>query len=156
MINRHNRERAASLIEQLRDGTLSNFDFEAQWPQCRSDRALKAIGSMLWRYYDDLFEHTLTEAYAVSGEAREIFDRCALFLFSDLEYLWPRDDFFDAGVDSGSGLLGLSDTCFDFPDCDPEGTGVGGDIAVWPFMRAAEFDQTRRTHADRVTEPRQE
>lgn len=150
MIDRHDRESAASLVEQLRDGTLSNFDFEAQWPQCRSDRALKAISSMLWRYYDDLFEHRLTEAYALSGEAREIFDRCVLFLLSDLEYRWPRDDFFDAGVDSRSGILGLSDTCCDFPDCDPDGTGIDGDTAVWPFLRAAEYDQARRTRADRV------
>lgn len=148
MINRQDRNSAASLVEQLRDGTLSNLDFEEQWPQRESDRALAAISSMLWHYYDDLFEHRLTEAYALTGEAREIFDRCALFLLSDLEYLWPRDDFFDVRVNNyGSVVLGLSDPCYDFPDCDPEGTGVDGDIAVWPFFRVAECDQMRRTEA---------
>jgi len=147
MIDRRNRNRAASLTEQLRDGELSNLDFEAQWPQKSGDRALKAISSMLWRYYDDLYEHMLTEAHALSSEARAVFDRCVLFLLSDLEYLWPRDDFFDAGVDTRHELLGLSDTCCDSPDCDPDYIGIGGDSAVWPFLNKPDYDQTQHTHA---------
>jgi hypothetical protein len=149
MIDRHDRNRAASLVEQLRDGKVSNFDFEGQWPQRGDDRALKAISSMLWSYYDDLYEHNLTEAHALSGEARELFDRCALFLLSDLEYLWPRDNFVSAGSSTTRGLLGLSGT-WRFPGCDPEDTGASGDVAVWPFLTAADYDQSRRAHAGRA------
>lgn len=154
MIQRNDRDLAARLVEQLRDGTLSNLDFEAQWPDSRGDRALTAISSMLWRYYDDMYEHKLTEADALPDAAREIFDRCALFLLSNLEYVWPRDDFFSGGVDTRSGLLGLSDASWEFPDCDPEGTGPSGDVAAWPFLTVAEYQQTRCTHIEgRENEP---
>ncbi len=144
MIDRHDRDRAAHLVQQLRDGSVSNFDFEGKWPQGGSDRALNAISSMLWHYYDDLHEHTLTEAHALSGGARDLLDRCALFLLSDLEYLWQRDNFISAGFSTPRGSLELSGMC-PLPDCDPVDASTNSDIAVWPFLTAAEHDQTRRT-----------
>jgi len=57
---------------------------------------------MLWRSYSDVHEHTVTEeGHQLSPEVREIFDRCALFLRTDLEYRWPTDNF------AGNGGLGI-------------------------------------------------
>lgn len=147
MIDRRDRDRAAHLVQQLRDGSVSNFAFEGNWPLGGSDRALNAISSMLWHYYDDLHEHTLTEAHALSGEARDLFDRCALFLLSDLEYLWQRDNFISDGFSTPRGWMELSGTCPQ-PDCEPVDASANSDISVWPFLTGAEHDQTRRTYIE--------
>ena len=99
MVDTEPRQRAAELIEKLRDGTISNFDFEESWPRYdKRDRALRAIETMIWRFYSDGHEHTLAEeGHLLTAEGREIFDRCVLFLRTGLEYQWPKDNFIGIG-----------------------------------------------------------
>ncbi len=96
---------AADLVEMLRDGGISNFDFEESWPLYdRRDKAVIAVETMLWRYYDDGFEHKLTdEGHLLDSEGHKTFSRCAAFLRSNLEYEWPDDNFASVG---GFGLPG--------------------------------------------------
>jgi hypothetical protein len=59
---------------------------------------------MLWRFYSDLEQHTLVEeGHMLAAEGREIFNRCILFLRTDLEYQWPKENFTGIG---GLGILG--------------------------------------------------
>jgi hypothetical protein len=44
---------------------------------------------MLWFAYDDLREHRLEGKHALTDEARDVLERCILFLRSDLEYSGP-------------------------------------------------------------------
>ena len=80
------RQRAAELTEEFRDGIISNFDFEEAWPSYdKRDRALKAIETMLWRFYSDGHEQAMVEeGHTLNSEQGEIFNRCVLFLRTDL------------------------------------------------------------------------
>jgi hypothetical protein len=148
MVATESRRRAALLTEQFRDGKISNFDFEESWPRCdRRDRALRAIGTMLWRFYSDGHEHTLVEeGYVLSPEGREIFDRCALFLRTDLEYQWPKENFIGVG---GLGVLGRILTLGLSVFIDRAwrrreerrltAMAVIGEKAAWPFLTTDEY-----------------
>jgi hypothetical protein len=92
MVDVESRRCAAEIVERFRDGTISNFDFEELWPvHDRRDRGLKAIRTLLWRFYDDGHEHTLTEeGHLLTPEGRDLFDRCALFRRTNFEYVWLK------------------------------------------------------------------
>lgn len=104
MVDVQARQQAADLIEKFRDGTISNFEFQDSYPRYdRRDRALRAIETFLWMFYDDCREHTLVEPkHALTPAGRELFERCALFLRTQLEYQWPEDNFI--GID-GLGVV---------------------------------------------------
>ena len=60
------------------------------WPHSnRLDRGLNAVHSMLWFTYDDVRKHKLNP----SPDMLALYDRCILFLKTDLEYKWPYDNF---------------------------------------------------------------
>ncbi len=106
---------------------------------------------MLWRYYDDCREHTMTEeGHLLTPEGRELFDRCALFLRTRLEYLWPEDNFVGIG---GLGIVGRICTLglSVFFDRALERRAMRelevieaiGSTAVWPFFTTEEYSQHR-------------
>lgn len=152
MVDEVARRSAADLVEKFRDGSLSNFDFEESWPLCdRRDRALRAIETMLWRFYDDGFEHKLTdEGHLLNSEGHDIFSRCAAFLRSNLEYEWPDDNFASVG---GFGLpgrvlsLGLSIFVERWLQRREVQTlsnlSVIGANATWPFLTSADLASHR-------------
>ncbi len=144
--------KAADLIIRFRDGHITNFDFDESWPHYdRRDRGLKAVQTMLWRSYSDVHEHTLTEeGHQLSPELHELFDRCALFLRTDLEYEWPYDNFIGIG---GLGIfgriltLGLS-TFLDRAIQKREEQRltqmlVIGTEAAWPFISVTDYERHR-------------
>lgn len=144
MVERIIRDRAASLVERFRDGQISNFDFEAQWPHAKNDRALDAISSVLWGFYDDLHEHKLIEEFALSSEARKLFDRCVLFLYSNLEYVCAETGSIAASSVPAGGILGLSNTGGSFPGSGLVSDDSAGDAAAWPFFTLSDYEQVRR------------
>lgn len=144
MVERIIRDRAASLVEQLRDGQISNFDFEARWPHAKKDRALDAIRSVLWGFYDDLREHKLIEEFGLSREARILFDRCVLFLYSNLEYVGAEDSTTAASSVPAGGILGLSNTGSSFSGSGLVSDDSAGDAAAWPFFTLSDYEQARR------------
>jgi hypothetical protein len=95
MVDREARQRAAEVIRVFRNGKLNNDAFHAEFGLLvRSrDRALRAIESMLWSVSDHSRVHTLEGNDALNREGHALFDRCLLFLQSDLEYEWPQDRF---------------------------------------------------------------
>jgi hypothetical protein len=89
MINRNARDQAASALEEFLKGVISNEEYERRYPNAKDDPALHAIFTQVWLFYSDKSEHTLSGKHALSDEARDAFERCILFLRSDLEFQWP-------------------------------------------------------------------
>jgi len=85
--NKDNRYRkiCSALIERWLEGTITNLEFDDQWPWNSADPGVLDIGKELWRYYDDFDESTLTPQ-TLSEEQRTILERCARFLKSDEPY----------------------------------------------------------------------
>jgi hypothetical protein len=141
MVDPQARRNAAQAVLDFRDCRISNCDFEAKWPRYdKRDRGLLAIETMLWRFYDDLREHKLDEPFALTQEGRDMFDRCALFLETGIEYQWPKDDFIAYGPGTEIVTLGLPDAA----GRELIDLHVIGDDACWPFATRAEFEFYRQ------------
>ena len=89
MITRHARDVAADLLRQLAEGMISNDEYERRYPAAKDDSALQAIFAVVWLFYSDTSDHTLTGQYSLNDDNRLLFQRCILFLKSDLEFQWP-------------------------------------------------------------------
>ena len=154
MVDAEARRRAAELVERFRDGTISNFEFDESWPRCdRRDRGLRAVKTMIWRFYSDLEEHTLTEeGHMLTSDRLDICDRCVLFMRSDLEYAWPEDNFL------GIGGLGIAGRIFTLglsvfidralrrrEERRLHAMQVIGENATWPFLTSREYALHRST-----------
>ena len=94
MVDRFARDQAARLVASFRDGAISSDQFGDQFPRDSEDQALEQIYQMLWFSYDDLHEHKLDDKHPLDPRQREMFDRCVLFLDSNLEYTWPEHSIF--------------------------------------------------------------
>jgi hypothetical protein len=146
MADRQARRSAAVLVRRLRDGMITNDDFEREWPRSTDDRALRAIAPTLWASYSDMYPHTLKGRHSLTDCGRAFFDRCALFLDSDLEYQWPRD-----GCYAGKGLprtlvvlsLGLLLPLYIRQKRRYAEQEAAGESNVWPFIRRSDYEQER-------------
>jgi hypothetical protein len=96
MVYRRKRALAAGVLREFRDGKITNDEYDDRWPRNKGDRVFWAIFDQIWFFYGDVTEYRLTGKYELSPEVRELFDRCILFLESDLEYDWPKAKFGDA------------------------------------------------------------
>jgi hypothetical protein len=147
MVDCEARRRAAQLVRRFGDGEITNDEFEDDWPDSRDDRALRAVGTMLWGSYSDLYPHRLVGKHALAEEGRRLFRRCALFLESDREYEWPRDSFTGIG---GFGpvirvlTLGLSYFADRWIERGHRRARAeleaAGDFGVWPFLQRADYE----------------
>jgi hypothetical protein len=87
MVDRSARIRLSELTTQLASGDVTNCEFEDSIPES-DDPAVAAIAEAIWRYYDDLHEHTLSGRSALTRDGRAVFARIQSFLSTDLEYRW--------------------------------------------------------------------
>lgn len=85
MLDKENRLKAARLIQEFRQGSITNYEFADAFPRS-NDKAIQAISSMLWFSYDDVREHRLTGKRSLTAEGEMLVDRCILFLNTNLEY----------------------------------------------------------------------
>ena len=85
MVDKQSRLKAANLVQDFKSGRITNDEFVAAFPSS-DDAAIMAIRSMLWFCYDDLREHRLTGKWALTDDGENLFNRCILFLKTDLEY----------------------------------------------------------------------
>jgi hypothetical protein len=141
MVDVKGRRRAAALVAQIRDGLITNDQFEDAYPMHSNDRALFAVFMDVWSLYDDLHEHRLE---TLPDEIVQRLRRCELFLKTDLPYEWPRwflsfGTFLLLPVNIVTfGLLGrLLRLKFE----------RAGDATVWPFIRRADYEQLLQTAA---------
>jgi len=123
------RDKAADLIHSLATGQITNREFDGSFPNSR-DRGVSAVYFFVWHFYSDLDEHRLDGRFALSPESRGHFDRCILFLRSDLAYRWPP-------------LV----TCrlFSWLVCLLSRKYETGEREVWPFLRRTDFEFALRS-----------
>lgn len=126
--DRDARDKAAELILRLATAQITNDEFDDNFPQSR-DRGVNAVYIFVWHFYSDLDEHRLEGRFTLSPEARSIFDRCILFLRSDLAYRWPP-------LWSMRPLAWLI--------CRMSRRYEMGERENWPFLRRADLEQALR------------
>ncbi|MEA3059433.1 MAG: hypothetical protein QOE50_845, partial [Sphingomonadales bacterium] len=102
MIDRQKRNVAAKLVRQFRDGEITSDDLESDWPFPSEDKALEAVESRVWAFYDDHRPRRMIGREAASPEERELLTRYAAFLNSPLPYEWSKSNFYALG---GCGVL---------------------------------------------------
>lgn len=124
MVDRESRDKAAQLIRRFAAGHVSNFDYDEQYPVNKSDPVLHQVFCEIWGFYDDIKRHTLTGRHALTGDGKEFFHNCALFLESDLEYECPS-------VNGGTRAQFLR-------MIGKETVAIDEDI--WPFSRQQDLD----------------
>jgi hypothetical protein len=141
MVDVERRRRAASLVAQIRDGVITNDQFDDAYPLKSKDRALFAVFMDVWTLYDDLHEHRLEH---LPDDIIQRLRRCELFLNTDLPYEWPRwylsfGTFVLLPVNIVTfGLVGkLLRMKFE----------RAGEAAVWPFIRRSDFEAATQRRA---------
>lgn len=137
MIDRAARDAAALLIRRFRDGSLTNDALEDQWPAKSDDRALTALASMVWRFYDDNRTHNLGNPHP---ETVVELTRYAAFLDTELPYEWSLDRFdtIDWRGLANCLTLGVIPALSNRVESQYQAILGEGDVAVWPFTRAAD------------------
>jgi hypothetical protein len=147
MIDRKNRDLAATLVRQLRDGAITSDDLETDWPIQSDDKALEAVASAVWGLYDDHRPRRMTGRHAASPEEREALTRFAAFLDSPLPYEWSKSNFYGLGgcgilVILSFGLLWPVDWWIKRRNAHNEAElRQEGDFEFWPFIRRADCDR---------------
>lgn len=91
MVNLTARKQAAEVLGQFYHCEINNDQFVDQWFEIKSkDIVLKKVFWLVWGFYDDLHTHKLEGKHALSQTGKDLFERCILFLKSDVEYPWPK------------------------------------------------------------------
>ena len=146
MIDRLKRDEAAFLIARFASGEIDSDDLESDWPICKEDRALDAVGSMLWLHYDDHKPRRMVGKEAASFEELLLFKRYQAYLQSDLPYEWPEENFIRIGglgalVPLSLGLLRPIDRMIKSKNAKIDAAmEAHGDLSVWPFTSKAQWD----------------
>jgi hypothetical protein len=145
MIDRQKRDEAASLIALFASGEIDSDGLESGWPICKDDRALDAVGSMLWLHYDDHKPRRMVGKDAASSEELLLFARYQAYLESDVPYEWPADNFIrieglGALVPLSLGLLRPIDQMIKSKNAKiDEAMEAHGDLSVWPFTHRTQW-----------------
>lgn len=135
MVDRHSRDIAAEALRDFMEGSISNEQYERRFPRNKDDPALWAVHEQTWLYYSDLTEHTLTGKYALTDAARALYERCLLFLRSDLEFQWPPPK-----IRLRYGILRLLGFGRLLKRREEKEMGIG-EMEVWPFLKKAEYEE---------------
>ncbi|AOR75517.1 hypothetical protein QUC32_14260 [Novosphingobium resinovorum] len=146
MIDRQKRDEAASLIARFASGEIDSDDLESDWPTSKEDRALEAVGSMLWLHYDDHKPRLAVGKDAANPEELTLFARYQAYLHGDLPYEWPEDSFIrieglGALVPLSLGLLRPVDRIIKARNAKIDAAmEQHGDLSVWPFTSRSQWD----------------
>jgi hypothetical protein len=86
------RSRLHKGLDDLINGRITNWNFDPLYYELKDsdDLAVAEIANFSWGlYHDTVGPYRITEHYRIGPEAREMADRCLLFLKTNLEYGWP-------------------------------------------------------------------
>jgi hypothetical protein len=89
MVDRQARDQLALALRRLITGRITNDDFDEAIPSL-DDPCILPIYDCAWTLYDDNFQHHLTGRFELSPVVRREVARWIMFLYTDLEYDWPR------------------------------------------------------------------
>jgi len=141
VIDRDGRRTLAELLRHLVAGQVTNDEFEDRAPRRSGDFAIAEIRLQAWYLYDDLREYRLTGKDRMSPEVRAHVARWIMFLRTDLEYGWPveprlLETLRAVGSVATFGLLGR---------LRARRYRLAGELDVWPFLSADEFENAKRS-----------
>ena len=134
MVNLEKRRFASQLISKYLSLEITNDDLSDDFPRDKSDQAFAAIWENLWGYYDYMYTHKAEGKHQLLGEDRKLFERCALFLRTDLEYEWPPHDWI-----SFKYLLWRLLRRRTWIEQKFDEFKSHGDFEVWPFIRREDY-----------------
>ena len=150
MIDRGGRAAAATLVREFLAGAIDSDQLENEWPVDSADRALQAVGSMVWLFYDDHRPRTMVGKQAARPEEVELLERYAAFLDTDKPYDWPEDNFIRL---AGLGPLVFISLGLLWPlhrwikrrnERFDERMAAHGNLEVWPFSNEEDWHGVRR------------
>lgn len=124
---------ASELIARYVSLEIDNDHLSDDFPRDKRDPALHAIWCNLWFHYSDT-NHKAEGKHQLSAEVRDLFDRCAAFLQTDLEYEWPAFKWINIGYGLRR-LLGFGKRL----DQKFDEFKSHGDFEVWPFIRREDW-----------------
>lgn len=142
VVDRDRRDIAAQLVRRFLAGEITSDDLESGWPGNKHDRALEAVSSMVWLFYDDHRPRQMVGKEAASSEERGLLVRYAAFLDSEFEYDWPVSNFMGLSglgplVPLSLGLLAPLDRWIKARNARMDAEmDAHGDMSVWPFTRS--------------------
>jgi hypothetical protein len=139
MVDREARLRAHDALQRFVTGQTTNDEFEREYPDSSvtADRAIRAVETMVWNFYQDHTVHRLVGDHAPDVDGSNLLHRCLAFLQSDQEYAWPIDNFI--GIrEVGPVLNALTLGTLNRRLGERYRTTLGrlaeaGDLSSWPF-----------------------
>jgi hypothetical protein len=99
VIDRNARDAYAELLRHFASGRMTNREYEDETdrivlPGNTGDLALREIWLWTWQLYDDVRTHELTGRWALAADDRKCLARAVIFLYTDVEYEWPKTKLF--------------------------------------------------------------
>jgi hypothetical protein len=149
MIDREARFRAANLVEQFWNGSITNDDLERSWPDSR-DEGIRAVEDLVWTLYSDLKAHTIGEAETSNPRLMVIIPNCISFLRTSEEYKWPHSGTIQGAKRYPTWAVILSFGVLALWNRRAEAREqrywvemrAHGDVDAWPFSSKLEADPT--------------
>lgn len=87
------RSKGAKILLRFYQGIITTDTFEDLYLGIKTeDPALKGIYYKIWGFYDDLWPHKLKGKRAIDSFGQQFFERCILFLKSDLKWSIRLDE----------------------------------------------------------------
>jgi hypothetical protein len=138
LVDQESRAQATETIRALTAGKIDSDQFEDGYPLRSRDLGVKVVWWQIWGLYSDLKTERFTPEHPPSDEVRDLLDRCALFLSTDLPYAWPRLGFW--GTFPFLRRLPLLGRVAKSRRAEFE---AAGDPDAWPFLRRKDLEEAR-------------
>lgn len=131
-------------IRRYLNGRISNWQLDDTSDKLDDDGA-HGVWCFAFTTFSDNPEYYAIGDAAITGEVREVFVRCILFLDSDLEYEWPPwnplgDEPIFLWLCNLLTFGRAGEAHRKKEDDDLEVWRSHGDIDVWPFNREADYE----------------
>jgi hypothetical protein len=134
MVDSEKRRFAGELIAKYLSREITNDELSDDFPRDKQDPALEAIWWNLWPYYDDTHSHKAEGKHELKSEAKDLFERCAAFLRTGLEYEWPAYQWI-----AFENLLRWLPSIRKRIERRFDEFKSHGDFEVWPFIRRDDY-----------------
>lgn len=136
--DRQARDKLTGALRSLVAGQLTNEEFESRVPAQSSDPAIQALLSNgTWRFYTGAPHGSLAD------RDRGVVSRWQLFLKTDRPYEWPTLTRRERVLHALAAVVTLGIA----PKLYRQHVEKQGDVAVWPFLRRADFDEAMKSPA---------
>ncbi len=148
MIDRPSRDRLSAQLRRYMCGRITNWELDDTEDELKEDSD-RAIAQIVWLTYSDIPKFRAVGVRRVDEGTRTTYERCILFLDSELEYEWPgwnpkgRPWFLWLRNWLSSGRA-MREFCEAEAAEDQEWRNAG-DVEVWPFIRRQDYEQALKT-----------